>query len=150
MGAVSRLGAPLVEGGFLGPDFLALIPGFFSEDAFESTHTLQRFLRLCVHEEPSPEDFYLFLGFNSLVPPYVRQGLFARQLNNDAVIAKTHKPMLLVYGESDQIVSPRMCTHLETLAPDAKVSTYANVGHMPFWEAADRFNRELRTFREQI
>ena len=80
----------------------------------------------------------------------MRQGLFARELNNDAVIAKTRKPMLLVHGEADQIVSPRMCAHLETLAPEATVSTYANVGHMPFWEAPDRFNRELRAFRERI
>ena len=59
VGAVSRLGAPLVDGGFLGAGFLDLVPGFFSEDVVDSTDTLQRFLRLCVHEEPSPQDFSL-------------------------------------------------------------------------------------------
>ena len=150
VGAVSRLGEPLVQPGFLGGDFLALVPGFFSEDATESVSTLQRFLRLCVHEPPSPEDFYFFLGFNSVVPPYVRQGLFARHVNNDDVVRRTSKPMLLVYGEADSIVSPRMCTHLEALAAQAAVSTYPNVGHMPFWEAPERFNRELRDFANHI
>jgi pimeloyl-ACP methyl ester carboxylesterase len=150
VGAVSRLGTPLVQDGFLGADFLALVPGFFSEDVTESTGALQRFMRLCVHHDPSPEDFYFFLGFNAIVPPYVRQGLFARDVNNDEIVRRSRKPMLLVYGEADQIVSPRMCTHLETLVPEATVSTYADVGHMPFWEAPERFNRELREFRSHI
>jgi non-heme chloroperoxidase len=150
VGAVSRLGEPLVEGGFLGADFLELVPGFFSENATDCVATLQRFLRLCVHEEPSPEDFYFLLGFNTIVPPYVREGLFARNVNNDNVIRGTRKPVSLVYGEADQIVSPRMCTHIETLVPHATVATYPNVGHMPFWEAPERFNRELRDFRNRV
>jgi len=150
VGAVSRLGEPLVQGGFLGGDFLALVPGFFSNDATDSATTLQRFLKLCVHDELTPEDLYFFLGFNTIVPPYVREGLFARTVDNDALIGATRKPVSLVYGETDRIVSPRMCTHLEKLLPDAAVSTYPNTGHMPFWEASDRFNRELRDFRSRL
>lgn len=150
VGAVPRLGAPLVEGGFLGQDFLALVPGLFSEQVADSVSALQRFLRLCVHEEPSPEDFYFMLGYNMIVPPYVREGLFARNVNNDALIQATRKPVSLVYGEADQIVSPRMCAHMETLVPQATVATYPDVGHMPFWEAPERFNRELGDFRNRV
>jgi non-heme chloroperoxidase len=148
--AVSRLGEPLVAAGFLGQDFLNLVPGFFSEQVADSVSTLERFLRLCVHEEPSREDFYFALGYNTIVPPYVREGLFARTINNDAAIQATRKPVSLAYGEADRIVSPRMCTHLETLVPRATVATYPNVGHMPFWEAPERFNRELRDFRSRV
>jgi non-heme chloroperoxidase len=150
VGAVSKLGEPLVQGAFLGAEFLGLVPALFSENASDSVRALSQFLRLCVHEEPSAEDFYCFLGYNSIVPPCVRQGLFARNVDNDAVMQATQMPLALVYGEADQIVSPRMCTHMETLSPHAAVSTYANVGHMPFWEAPERFNRELRTFRERV
>lgn len=150
VGAVSRLGEPLVAPGFLGRDVLDLVPGFFSEQVADSITTLERFLRLCVHEEPSPEDLYLMLGYNTIVPPYVREGLFARNVNHDAVVGATRKPVSLVYGEADQIVSPRMCAHLETLVPQATVATYANVGHMPFWEAPERFNRELTDFRSRV
>ena len=69
-------------------------------------------MRLCVHAEPTPEDFYFFLGYNTIVPPYVRLGLFSRQLNNDPVIAQMRKPMLLSYGEQDAIVLLRIGQHL--------------------------------------
>jgi pimeloyl-ACP methyl ester carboxylesterase len=148
--AVPRMGDPLVQGGFLGGDFLALVPGFFSNDATESVAALQRFLQLCVHEALAPEELYFLLGCNTIVPPYVREGLFARSVDNDGQVRATRKPVSLVFGEADQIVSPRMCTHLETLVPEAAVSTYPNTGHMPFWEAPDRFNRELRAFRSRV
>ena len=150
VGAVSRLGEPLVQGGFLGGDFLAIIPGFFSNDATESVATLQRFLTLCVHGDLATDDLYFFLGCNTIVPPYVREGLFARTLDNDPAISATRKPVSLVYGEADRVVSPRMCTHLETLVPHAAVATYPDTGHMPFWEAPERFNGELRDFRSRV
>lgn len=149
VGAVSRMGEPLVQGGFLSGDFLQLVPGFFSDDVTNSIATLQRFLRLLVHEEPSPEDFHFFLGYNAVVPPYVREALLTRHVDNDDVICGTHRPVSLVHGERDQLLLPCMCTHLATLAPQAAVATYPNVGHMPFWEAPERFNRELRDFRSR-
>jgi len=51
-----------------------------------------------LHERPR---IYFFLGYNVIVPPYVRQGLFTRHLNHDPVIEKMRKPMLLCYGEQD-------------------------------------------------
>jgi non-heme chloroperoxidase len=149
VGAVSRLGEPLVREGFLGAEFLALAPGLFSENATESIATLQRFLRLCVHEEPSPEDFYFFLGYNAAVPPHVREGLLARHVDNDGALRGTRKPLFLAYGEADRVVSPRMCAHIATLVPQATVAMYPGVGHMPFWEAPKRFNSELRDFRNR-
>jgi non-heme chloroperoxidase len=150
VGAVSRLGEPLVQGGFIGADFLALVPGFFSENVSESVPALEKFARLCLYEEPAPEDLYLFLGCCAIVPPSVRQGLFARNLNNDPVIERMRKPMLLIYGQRDMIALHTMCTHLAGLAKHSKVSSYPNVGHAPFWEAPERFNRELGEFRESV
>jgi pimeloyl-ACP methyl ester carboxylesterase len=150
VGAVSRLGDPLLQAGFLGADFVATIPGVFAEHVGESVAALQKLLRLCVYAEPSPEDFYFFLGYNMIVPPYVRQGLFARQVNNDAIIATMRTPMLLSYGEQDLIVLPRMGQHIAGLARHARLSLYPQVGHAPFWEAPERFNRELREFRDSV
>jgi non-heme chloroperoxidase len=150
VGAVSRLGEPLLQEGLIGADFLALVGGFFSEDAGESVSALEKFARLCVYEELTPEDLYFFLGCNAVVPPSVRQALLARNLNNDSVIAKIRQPMLLTYGQQDRIALPAMCTHMAALAKNAEVSSYPNVGHAPFWEAPERFNRELREFRESV
>jgi pimeloyl-ACP methyl ester carboxylesterase len=148
--AVSRLGEPLVREGFLSADFLELVPGFFSENAVESVSSLEKLIRMCMNEEPAAEDLYLMLGYNTMVPPSVRQGLFARNLSNDSVIEKMAKPMRLICGQQDRIVLPGMCTHIARLARSAKVSNYPNGGHALFWEVPERFNRELREFRESI
>ena len=148
VGAISRLGDPILQSGFIGPDFLALAPGLFTENADESVAALERFIRLCVHAEPSPEDLYFFLGYNAIVPPHVRLGLFSRTLDNDEVIRAMRKPMLLTYGERDAIVLPAMGEHLAALAPHARLSRYPDSGHAPFWEDAQRFNRELRQLCE--
>jgi non-heme chloroperoxidase len=73
-----------------------------------------------------------------------------RTVNNDDVVRGTRKPVSLVYGADDRVVSPRMCAHLRAIAPGATVATYAKVGHMPFWEAPERFNRDLRDFCGRI
>jgi non-heme chloroperoxidase len=150
VGTVSRLGEPLLQDGLIGADFLALVPGFFSENICEGVSALEKLARLCVYEELAPEDLYFFLGFASIVPPLVRQALFARNLNNDSVIEKIRKPMLLAYGQQDRIALPAMCAHMAKLAKNAAVSSYPNVGHAPFWEASERFNAELRAFRQSV
>jgi len=150
VGALSRLGEPLVREGFLGDEFLSLIPGLFSENATESAGALQRFLRLCVEKEPTAEDFFFFLGYNTVVPAHVRQELLSRTIDNDEWVRATRKPLSLVCGEADRIISPRMCAHLKALAPHATVQMYPQTGHMPFWEEPERFNQALHEFRSQI
>jgi pimeloyl-ACP methyl ester carboxylesterase len=80
----------------------------------------------------------------------VRQGLFTRHLNHDPVIEQMRKPMLLSYGERDAIVLLSMGEHIAGLARHAHMSVYPAVGHAPFREAPERFNRELREFRASV
>jgi non-heme chloroperoxidase len=150
VGAVSRLGKPVVTAGYLDEGFIALVPGFFSENVGESTAALQQFIRLCAHGELSPEDWYSFVGITASLPPYVREGLLSRDVDNDSVIARMRTPMLLSYGEVDGIVTPAMRDRLKELRADARLSVYPGVGHAPFWEAPERFNRELAEFRDSV
>lgn len=144
---ITRLGKPLAERGFLGANFLEVVPALCADDAPDGGEAMQTFLRLCMHEAPALEDLYFFLGYNGLVPAHVRRSLLARDLNNDAAVATSRKPMLISYGERDRIVTPAMARHVAQLTPHARVSAYPGVGHMPFWEAPERFNRELAEFR---
>ena len=144
--AVCRLGEPLLP--FLGQQFLAAAPGFFSENVEESVGALLRLIRLCIPSGLSREEEYLLLGFNVAVPPHVRAGLLSRNVDNDSVVAAMRKPMLVTWNEHDAIALPAMRDHLAGLAPHAKVSTYPGSGHAPFWESPERFNRELRELRE--
>jgi non-heme chloroperoxidase len=67
VGAASRLGEPALP--FLGPDFLATLPGLFSTDVEASTAALRTFIRLATSAAPAPQALYLTLGYNSVVPP---------------------------------------------------------------------------------
>jgi pimeloyl-ACP methyl ester carboxylesterase len=142
--AITRVGEPVLP--FLGPDFLAQVPGFFSNDVQESSAALRRFMRLCVYEEPSAQDFYLFLGYNTIVPPYVREGLFSRSLEHDSLLRRLTVPVLITHGDEDAIVLRSMGEHTARMISGARASYYPNVGHATFWEAPDRFNRELHDF----
>ena len=148
--AVCRLGEPLVAAGFLDERFLALAPGFFSENVDESVSALRSLIRLCIPSGLSAEEEYLLLGFNVAVPPHVRLGLLMRNVDNDAVVRRMKTPLLVTWGSEDASVRPAMRDHIGGLAAHAKVSTYPGVGHAPFWEASERFNRELRDFRGTI
>lgn len=148
--AVCRLGEPLVEPGFVSDEFVAAIPGFFSDDVTESVTALQELISLCIPSGLTPEERYQLLGFNLVVPPHVREGLLSRNLDNDTVLNRMRKPLLLSWGEDDGVVPTRMRDHILDLARHARLSSYPGVGHAPFWEAPGRFNRELREFRESI
>jgi pimeloyl-ACP methyl ester carboxylesterase len=144
VGATSMLGEKLFP--FLGKEFFPLQQGIISTDVEESIAATARFVRLCVYEEPTPEDYYFFLGFNVIVPPYVRTGLFSRNLNNDDLLPTLRKPVLITHGENDDIVGIGIAKYNAERIKHAKTSYYPKIGHAPFWEDAERFSRELRAF----
>ncbi len=148
VGAVSKLGEPVFP--FLGQGFLALADGFFSNVAEESVAALQKFMRLCVHEEPTVEDFYFFLGYNTIVPPYVRAGLFGRAIENDDILSQISKPVLITHGEDDEIVLLEMAKYHKEKISHAQSSYYPSSGHAPFWEYSERFNAEIRSFAASL
>ena len=148
VGAISRLGEPVLP--FLGGDFVATLPGLFSTDAETSTAALQTFLRLTTHADPAPEDRYLALGYNSVVPPHVRQAMLSRTLGHNDLLERLTIPVLITHGLDDAIVLPTMSEHHARLIPHAKTSWYERVGHTPFREAPDRFNAELHAFSSSV
>jgi hypothetical protein len=47
--------------------------GFISNDAETRSKSLADFVRMLFYKSPSVEDYYFILGYNTIVPPYVRQ-----------------------------------------------------------------------------
>ena len=146
--AASRLGEPVLP--FLGQEFVVTLPGLFSTDADTSTAALERFLGLTTLAELPPRDRYLALGYNSVVPPRVRQALLSRTLSHDDLLERLTLPVLLAHGVDDQIVLPSMSEHHARLIPHAKSCWYEQVGHSPFLEVPDRFNADLREFASSL
>ncbi len=124
----------------------ALGPGLSSTVTEESVRTLIEALRMCVHGFPSEVDLYFWLGFHTLVPPYVREAMYSRVVDNDDVLRQITKPVLLTHGYRDVVVFPEATKQHARLIPHAKISFYSEVGHFPYWEHPDRFNSELRAF----
>jgi pimeloyl-ACP methyl ester carboxylesterase len=127
-------------------EFLSLMPGFFSTDAEESVRSLVSLLRLCFSQEPSTEELYQMLGWNASVPPYVRQGLFTRSFDNDDLLLRMRKPVLITHGSKDAVVKPTAVEQHKARLAHAEVHVMDNAGHAPFWEDAVAYNQRLRTF----
>jgi non-heme chloroperoxidase len=145
VGAITKLGSEEATS-VLTPEFLSLVPGFFTKDVEESVRSLRSLLRMCFTHEPSAEDLYLMLGYNASVPPYVRQALFSRSFDNDDLLPKIRKPVLITHGADDAVVKPAAVDQHKAGIAHAQIQIMANAGHAPFWDDAPAFNRGLQTF----
>ncbi len=145
VGAVTKLGSDEAIS-VLTPEFLSLIPGFFSTEVEESVGSLVSLLRLCFAQEPSAAELFQMLGFNVSVPPYVRQALFSRSFDNDDLLPNISKPVLITHGADDGVVKPAAVEQHRVGMPHAQIQIMANAGHAPFWDDAPTFNNRLLTF----
>jgi pimeloyl-ACP methyl ester carboxylesterase len=107
-------------------------------------------LRLCFLKEPAAEDLYLMLGYNVSVPPYVRQALLSRSINNDDILPTIRKPVLITHGVKDAIVKPSVVDQHKALVRHAQVQVVENAGHGVFSDDAANFNRRQREFAESL
>jgi pimeloyl-ACP methyl ester carboxylesterase len=149
VGAISKLGTEDAMA-VIGEDFTSLVPGFEATDAEESVRTLETFVRRCSYDDPSPQEFYYILGFNTTVPPYIRAGLHSREVTHDDTLADLGVPVLVTHGEEDTVVLPAAGEEHAEMTPDTRTSSYPAAGHSPFWEAPERFNQELRELATEV
>ena len=141
--AVTWLGTPRTLA-VCSSEFLALTQGFLSNDAETSVRALDDFVRLSLPGAAPPEDHYLVLGYNAVVTPYVRRGLFSRVLDHADLLESLRLPVLISHGGKDGVISASAAEYHAKAIPHAKLSLYPEAGHLPFWEDPARFNRDLR------
>jgi non-heme chloroperoxidase len=147
--AITKLGSEEAMS-VLTPEFLNLVPQFLSPDAETAVRGLENLLRLCFVREPSAAERELMLSYNVSVPPDVRQGLFSRAFDNDDLLPKIRKPVLITHGASDAIVKPEIVDQHKAAMPHAQVHLMANTGHAAFWDDAPAFNQRLHIFCESL
>ena len=145
IGGVTKLGS---EDAMLAltPEFLGLVPGFFSNDVQENVRAMNSFIRLCFTKEPPERDLYMMLGYNLATPPYIRQEMFSRSFDNDDLLPKLRKPLLITQGTGDKIVRVRAAEEIRTAAPHATLVLMEGAGHAVFREEPEKFNARLRDF----
>ena len=70
--------------------------------------------------------------------------------DNDDLLPKIRKPVLITHGGDDAAVKPAAVDqHIAGLA-HAQIQMLANAGHAPFWDVAATFNQSLRAFSESL
>jgi len=148
VGAVTKLGSEEAAS-VLTPEFLSLVPQFFSTDTETSVSGLEGLLRLCFTHELPASDLYLMLGYNVSVPPYVRQGMLSRSFDNDDLLPLIRKPVLITHGTRDAIVKRAAVDQHKAAMPHAQVHL-PETGHAAFWDDAADFNERLRAFCEGL
>lgn len=149
VGGVTKLGTDEATA-VLTPEFLALVPGFFAQDVEEGVRSLESLVRMFFAEEPPAQDLYLMLGYAVSVPPYVRQALLSRSVDNDDLLPSIRTPTLIVHSATDAIVSPAVVEQHKASLAHAEVAMMENTGHACFWDAAPAFNNRLRAFAESL
>ena len=134
----------------LTPGVLALVPGLFSTDADTSVAALASFISLFFIHRLSAVELYTILGYNASVPPFVRQAMFSRTLDNDDLLPTIRKPVLITHGAADAVVKLDVVEQHHRLVPHAEIQIMPNAGHAPFRDDASSFNRRLSAFSDEV
>jgi non-heme chloroperoxidase len=121
-----------------------------SPDVLANIAATRRFLVRCTAQPLDDNAAAAMLGWNMVVPPAVRGALFAREIDGSDALASLTVPVLVSHGREDAIVLPSMSEHVLERCPTAEASWYDGIGHMPFWEAPERFDRELAELADRV
>ena len=143
---------PFEDPGVLAPASRANITGRpRTEEEQRNAHT--SFLRACFHRQPSEREFTAALAYNFAVPQEIREaisGWSTGLAETREALSKVSVPTLIVHGRNDALILPKAAEMTASAIPGSRISWYDDCGHSPFYEHAERFNRELEEFASQI
>lgn len=107
-----------------------------------------RVVRVGFGRRASPTQVRYVRDVIASVPPQVRADAYRAMTAYDVRehVGRVEHPMLVVIGEEDRLVDPDESRTLATSLPGAEVRTLEEVGHAPFLEAPEAFNRALTRF----
>jgi pimeloyl-ACP methyl ester carboxylesterase len=92
------------------------------------------------------EDRQILFATELMLPAYVRRAMVARPSDNTDLVGKlAGLPILLIRGETELGMPEAGIAELKRQLPQLTISRYPG-GHLTFFDAADRFNRELADF----
>lgn len=134
----------------IGPGLLENAQDMCASDLVTNIAAIRRFVRACTAQPLDEDDWISALCWNMVVPPEVRGALIAREIDGYDVLAGLSVPVLVSHGRDDAIILPSMAEHTLDVCQAAVASWYDHVGHMPFWEAPERFDKELAEFVARV
>ena len=141
-GAVVTLGGAAF-GTLIGPGFLDHFPDATADDLPTNIRAIRALVKGWPARPYPPEEVETLLCSAMVVPARIRANLAARELDGDDVLRTLGVPLLVSHGRADTVVLPAMADYVLATCPTAEASWYDGVGHTPFLEEPERFNREL-------
>jgi pimeloyl-ACP methyl ester carboxylesterase len=130
-------------GTLIGPGFLDHFADATADDLPTNIRAMRGFVRACVVKPIADDDLETAVCFNVVVPAAIRANLAAREIDGEDVLRALQVPLLVTHGRADSVALPAMAEHVLATCPTAEASWYDGVGHVPFLEEPERFNREL-------
>lgn len=128
-----------------------LIAPLSAEDLKVRSLGIKNFLAACFAIQPSPEDFELMLITNAMVPKVVFKGMEElTAVNSDKVLSSIKVPTLIIAGKQDRLMTPAMASYTQSQVKKSQLVFYEKSGHAPFYEEAERFNEELKSFMTKL
>ena len=134
-----------VERDILGPATPA-VSKMASENLSENIATTLSFLKFCTTKSLPPEEIQVMLAYNMVVPAQIRGHLLGRPAPYEQALKKITVPVLISHGAEDKVALIPVAHYTARVVSHAQLSIYEGIGHMPFWEATGRYNRELGEF----
>ena len=111
------------------------------------------FLRACFLRQPPEDEFAVALAYNVIVPQEIREAISSWSTGLEetrAALTKVSVPTLISHGRDDALILPIAAEMTAAAIKGARISWYDDCGHSPFFEHAERFNRELDEFATAI
>jgi non-heme chloroperoxidase len=108
------------------------------------------FTELMLHDPDEPT--MAWMGQEILqVPPVIASTILVDQTLRDyrEFLPRVDVPTLVLFGEDDKLTSPRAGQYIADQIPGARLQTFPNSSHCPFWEESDAFNRAVAAFAEK-
>jgi len=108
---------------------------------------MRGFVHACLGSEIDRGDLETMIAFNCMTPQFTSLALTLRKaIDFTPIISSLDIPILATYGTKDSVALPIAGEHIVTSCQNASSSFYEGVGHAPFIERPERFNRELAAF----
>ncbi|MEN4918432.1 alpha/beta hydrolase [Achromobacter spanius] len=121
--------------------------GMASADLKTHLDAEREFLGLCFAQQPDAATLQRLLANAALASFEMQAAVPSMTIAAAQGLGAARKPMLLIYGARDALVNPGPSIDRATgLNPRIRSAIYAQSGHAPFLEEANRFNRDLSAF----
>lgn len=106
----------------------------------------ERFVQSFFATSPSEAQLRTMIAYNMMTPRHVRTALLGREADYERHWRELDRAVLLYHGVDDQVISLEMSVNAAELIDGAETAFMDDVGHLPFFEAPERFNAELAMF----